>query len=435
MRYLLSEHSAAILRALGAGRGGVSFEDRRIASPPGVPKLMPFDVRIAPGGEGHEDETHAYCYVPRNIAPLVVACNGALLPDLQTLPGQTLDSSTGWLDCGEVSPGQYVVLSGIVTTTAFGQYGHAAPLYTAAKYCLSISDYPGTGTAPTGYELAYILIPQLSIAQCGPNGIRQLFHGVYRTEADFGDDSLTGTAWTSSDIRTLSIANTDYGGSPGVVSVHGFRAPTTISNPYPNGSTPADDNDLLLLVRKKASDGKSAELVYLKLASVAASSGGGGTTPPPGYQDIRDDYDARTSIPCPWNSQTPAADRYNGIVVWDPCAGEWVDITQNAAALRSIVHTLATKFWQLGGNRTTCYGEAIGDSSKVLAIDLDYKTLIGAWTASGPRQGQPGNTLYVDGNFEQANGTFSVGSTSYAGIDLVINGEKYRFLANDMGPA
>ena len=35
MRYLLSESSAAILRALGADRGGVSFSDRRIA-PPGA---------------------------------------------------------------------------------------------------------------------------------------------------------------------------------------------------------------------------------------------------------------------------------------------------------------------------------------------------------------------------------------------------------------
>ncbi len=35
MRYLLSEQSAAILRALGAGRGGVTFAERRIA-PPGA---------------------------------------------------------------------------------------------------------------------------------------------------------------------------------------------------------------------------------------------------------------------------------------------------------------------------------------------------------------------------------------------------------------
>lgn len=36
MRYLVSESSAAILRALGAARGGVSFADRRIAPPSSI---------------------------------------------------------------------------------------------------------------------------------------------------------------------------------------------------------------------------------------------------------------------------------------------------------------------------------------------------------------------------------------------------------------
>ena len=312
MRYLLSEHSAAILRALGAGRGGVSFEDRRIASPPGVPKLMPFDVRIAPGGEGHEDETHAYCWLPadnRGSIVWFVGCEG--YAHHIVLPGQVYDATTGWLDLGEVEPGQFVVLGCAVSNSSYAQYGEAAPLYDATRYFVRIEDNDLPLDNPSGYTIVRDLTPPRTIAQCGPNGLRQLFHGVYSVDADMGDERLDGTAWSTSHIRTESVTKRDYEGPPGVVSLHGFRAPTTISNPYPDGSTPEDDNDLLLLVRKRASDGKSAELVYLKLASVAASSGGGGTTPPPDYQDILDDHNERIQIPCPSDGKGDTA-------LWDP---------------------------------------------------------------------------------------------------------------------
>ena len=55
MRYLLSESSAAILRAIGADRGGVSFADRRIA-PPGALMAGGWQWRISAaaveGGDG-----------------------------------------------------------------------------------------------------------------------------------------------------------------------------------------------------------------------------------------------------------------------------------------------------------------------------------------------------------------------------------------------
>ena len=52
MRYILSEQSAAILRALGAGRGGVTFEDRRIAPPGALSAGGQWKITAAADGAG-----------------------------------------------------------------------------------------------------------------------------------------------------------------------------------------------------------------------------------------------------------------------------------------------------------------------------------------------------------------------------------------------
>lgn len=357
-RYLLSELAASIMRDLASKRGGVALEDRRIAPPVASFRPLPFDCKLATGMGANADETHLLCYIPPD-CPCVIAADGAITPSLKLLPGQTLDMETNWLDCGEIEPGQFVVLGAIVSASAFANYGHGAPFYETCEYCVTISSTPAF-SEPAGYASAYCLIPPRVLAHFGTTGLRQTFHGIYLTTASIPDDYLSGNAWTSSNLRTDSIDENE-GGYPNCTRIHGFRVPTIISNPYAAGGTaPGSDSDLLILVRVVT--GTTAELKYMPVASVVASSGGGGTSDFP-YPDV----------PCP-------ADGYGDAAIWDACAGGWRSLRGMASIFG---YALKDEFWPQGGDETNCYGEAIGNSQKGKVIDLDNLALWGNWMVQG----------------------------------------------------
>lgn len=386
-RYLLSEQSAAILRRLASARGGVELEDRRIAPPSSVRRPIPFDCRLGPGGEGHEDETHVYCFLPSE-ARLVIAADGMIMPDFMDLSGQSYDQSTGWLDMGEVTAATYVVLGAVVSTSDFSAYGHAAPLYGYSYFCLRLSA-GGTFSPPTGYSSAYALVPPRVIAYVSPSSVRQLWHGVYLTTATIPDNILAGTGFTTSNPRTNSVDENENG-NPNCTSLHGFKSPTKISNPYASGGTPPADSDaLLVLVRRLAADEKSADLVYLPLGDLAASSGGGATGDPRDYDDIHREWEEKNAIPCP-------VDGYGDAAIWDACLGEWRSLRDMADifgyALRGI-------FWPQGGNESSCFGSAIGDPSNAKKIDLSTggdPQLVGDWACTGKLQ--VNSDLHATGN-------------------------------------
>lgn len=78
-------------------------------------------------------------------------------------------------------------------------------------------------------------------------------------------------------------------------------------------------------------------------------------------------------------------------------------------------------FWKLGGDETTCYGGAIGDSSKGKVIDLDYRQLTGGdWEVTG--------NAVVDGGLG-VTGQLSIGADVYAPTNITVGTNTYTVLA------
>lgn len=104
MRYLVSEQSAAILRALGAPRGGVSFDGRRIdRTSPARPR--PFACRIVPpASEGAS--AHLFCYIPPLCSECIRWKDAALAPT-----GSLGTVADPWVDLGAWSDTQRVWLA------------------------------------------------------------------------------------------------------------------------------------------------------------------------------------------------------------------------------------------------------------------------------------------------------------------------------------
>lgn len=329
---------------------------------------MPFDCRLGTGG-GNGDETHLFCHVPQSAGWICQGCNGAVQPVVTALVGQSL--SGDWLDCGEIAAGDSAWLFFTVSASNHAKYGHATPLYERPQAHVGIGS--PSYSVPSGRSDAYVLFPPVRIATwVSSAGLRQAFHGIYDAEAAFGDSSLTGSGWGGTPgVRSLSIASTDYNGSPGVLSLHGFRSPTTISNPYKSGGTaPSSPDKVLVLVRVLSSDGKTAELQYVRLADLAASSAGEGTADDPeGYDALTD----LTGTPCPVGH-----DRTTPLVIyWNPCDLEDAqgNVLQHAGWQQG-------QFWPVGGSAAVCKGASIGDSNGNDAIDLDGHSLSGDWSAS-----------------------------------------------------
>lgn len=113
MRFLLSPSSAEIVRNLAAARGGVEFDERRIASTPGAtPGSQLFDCRLA----DVNGSQHLLCYIPQDVRGSgYVSC--VRLDGEPVLPWQNLGSDP-WVDVGQCSTSQALVLGFVKTTSA-----------------------------------------------------------------------------------------------------------------------------------------------------------------------------------------------------------------------------------------------------------------------------------------------------------------------------
>ena len=379
------------------------------AKAPAKKPPMPFDCKLGVAGEGASAATHLFCHVPQSAGWICQGCNGAVQPVVTALVGQSL--SGDWLDCGEIAAGDSAWLFFTVSASNHAKYGHATPLYERPQAHVGIGS--PSYSVPSGRSDAYVLFPPVRIATWGSSaGLRQAFHGIYDAEAAFGDSSLTGSGWGGTGgVRSLSVASTDYNGNPGVLSLHGFRSPTTISNPYKSGGTaPSSPDNVLVLVRVLSSDGKTAELQYVRLADLAASSAGEGTADDPeGYDALPD----LTSPPCPVGH-----DRTTPLVVyWNPC-----DLEDGNGNVLQPAGWQEGQFWVTGGGPETCKGSAIGDSNGNVVVNLNTRTLTGAggWSADGAfavfGQFDALANVQVYGNLT-VDGTLTVGSGAGA-IDI-----------------
>ena len=322
---------------------------------------MPFDCKLGPGGTGHEDETHLYCYVPTPYGGLVSILGGEMVvPALQD-DADAIEND--WLDVGEISAGDSVWLQVLVSSSDWALCKEAAAVIEYAWWHVSIGSSP-----PSGYVLAGPLAKPVLLAEWTSGGLRQRNHGYYRSDRQQADVAVrNGTLWSTSDPRTISISND--GGA--MLRLHGFRSPTTIQNPYSDGGTPPSSaNDILVLVRVLSSDGKTAELKYLPLAALAAAEDGegGGYSPPSELDDVISDYHDRVDLPCPTDHdlKTPL------VYFWNPC-----DLTDAQGNVLQSAGWQQGQFWPTGGNASQCKGASIGDSNGNVVINQDTRTLTG----------------------------------------------------------
>ena len=332
---------------------------------------MPFDCWLGVAGEGENATTHLFCHVPQSAGWICQGCNGAVQPNVTALAGQSLSGDR--LDCGEIGAGDSAWLFFTVSASNYAKYGHATPLYELPQAHVGIVAQGHSVPVPSGRTDAYVLFPHVRIATLDSSvGLRQAFHGIYTDEAAFGDDGLTGSGWGGTGgVRSLSVSNGDYNGNPGVISLHGFRSPTTIPNPYASGGTaPSSDTDILLLVRVLSSDGKTAELKYMPLAALAPSDIEipEPYEPPDELDDIVSDYNDRVDLPCPTDHdlKTPL------VYFWNPC-----DLTDAQGNVLQPAGWQQGQFWPTGGNASQCKGASIGDSNGNVVINQDTRTLTG----------------------------------------------------------
>lgn len=337
------------------------------ADPPAEPvrnKPMPFDCKLGVAGEGASAATHLFVYVPDAYAGLVSIAGASGPVEVPPAPAdQNAISEDDWLDAGPISPGQKATLQILVTNSDWAAAKQAACVIQYAWWHVQV----GNGTL-SGHVAAGPMGPPVVLAELGASGLRQRWHGRYRADRTQADaDVAAGSFWSASDPRTLSIS----GDQGAMLLLHGFRSPSTISNPYKrNGTAPSAPDDILVLVRVLSSDGKTAELRYVRLADLAASSAGEGTADDPeGYDALTD----LTSTPCPVGH-----DRTTPLVIyWNPC-----DLEDAQGNVLQPAGWQQGQFWPVGGSAAQCKGASIGDSNGNDAIDLDGHGLSGGWSAS-----------------------------------------------------
>lgn len=385
---------------VATGPSGTTISAAASPDSPARNKPMPFDCKLGVAGEGASAATHLFCHVPQSAGWICQGCNGAVQPGVTALAGQSL--SGDWLDCGEIAAGDSAWLFFTVSASNHAKYGHATPLYERPQAHVGIGS--PSYSVPSGRSDAYVLFPPVRIATWDSSaGLRQAFHGIYDAEAAFGDASLTGSGWGGTPgVRSLSVASTDYNGSPGVLSLHGFRSPTTISNPYKSGGTaPSSPDKVLVLVRVLSSDGKTAELQYVRLADLAASSAGEGTADDPeGYDALKD----LMAQPCPTGHDltTPI------VFYWNPCALKDAqgDVLQPAGWQQG-------QFWVTGGDSKTCRTSSIADAAGNDRIVMPSQNsdggLLGVWEAR--------SNFTVAGNLN-VYGSSSLGNASTGNLNV-----------------
>lgn len=342
------------------------------AKAPAKKPPMPFDCRLGVAGEGASAATHLFVYVPEageNLVKLSGGNNGSYLTPLGADAGAI---SHDWLDAGEISAGDAVWLQVVVSTEDWASHKEAAVSMDYSRcWHVSVGSYPA---APTGYVQAGPLAKPVLLARWTADGLRQRNHGFIRYDWQQPDDEVQdGTGWNQYTPRTLSVD----GNYCAKLSLHGFRSPTTISNPYKSGGTaPSSPDNVLVLVRVLSSDGKTAELKYVRLADLAASSSGdGGADDPEGYDTLRD----LEELPCPVGHDRTAP----LVIYWNPC-----DLEDAQGSVLQPAGWQQGQFWPTGGDERTCNGSYVGDSSGKKAIYLDGHRLTGpngnnAWAADG----------------------------------------------------
>lgn len=402
---------------VATGPGGTTISADPAAAPAARPP-MPFDCRLGTVGTGESAETHLFCYVPDRYSGLVTIAGASGPVEVPPAPAdQNAISEDDWLDAGPISPGQKATLQILVTNSDWAAAKQAACVIQYAWWHVQV----GNGTL-SGHVAAGPMGPPVVLAELGASGLRQRWHGRYRADRTQADaDVAAGAFWSASAPRTLSIS----GDQGAMLLLHGFRSPSTISNPYKrNGTAPSAPDDILVLVRVLSSDGKTAELRYVRLADLAASSGGdGGTDYPEGLDELLD------SLPdeCPTGHDNTKQLGY----VWNPC-----DLYDGNGNLIASAGWQVAQYWPAGGDHTECFGPSIGDSSKNKAIDLDNRTIgrTGSlWTADCDFKVTGGayfqGTLTVDGHSNL--GTVSTGPLNVGGSltigDAVFSPRTIRF--------
>lgn len=368
---------------------------KRIPHPDEPP--MPFDCRLSlvyPNGEEDDPETHLFCYVPNPYGGLVSILGGeTVVPALQD-DADAIEND--WLDAGKISAGDSVWLQVLVSSSDWALCKEAAAVIEYAWWHVSIGSTP-----PSGYVLAGPLAKPVLLAEFTSGGLRQRNHGYYRSDRQQADVAVqNGTLWTISDPKTISISND--GGA--MLRLHGFRAPTTIQNPYSSGGTaPSHETDILLLVRVLSSDGKTAELKYMPLSEVAPSD----IEIPEPYEPPEGLDELIESLPtqCPTGHDNAKQLGY----IWNPC-----DLYDGNGNKVADAGWQVAMYWPIGGDHTKCKGSSIGDSSGNQVIDLNARVLNG--------DGNDGN-----GNNWQTNGHFSASGQVSAGADIVAHGSLVSF--------
>jgi hypothetical protein len=228
VRYLLSESSAAILRALGAPRGGVSFDERRIdRTSPARPR--PFACRIVPpASEGAS--AHLFCFLPPLCSECIRWKDAALAPtgSLGTVAdpwvdlGAWSDTQRVWLaiappvdpPAGQTSGGYAggwgIVLSATAPSTLSGHAAYAhlvAAMETATggearfvQYHLGSMLLSGEGDGGEGCQDTYSLSCQTATGDDG----REMQISLTRTPCDGGEPTVQTCHVPLMDGRFLS---------------------------------------------------------------------------------------------------------------------------------------------------------------------------------------------------------------------------------------
>lgn len=434
MPAVLSKRTADWLRSAMARDSARGFRPRRLVYASSK-DVMPFDCRVSivyPNGEEDDPETHLFCYVPRSEGWICQGCNGAVQPTVTALTGQSIDAD--WLDCGEIIRGASAWLFFSVSSSAFTRFGHAAPLFETPQAHIGVTPAYSSLPVPSGRKEAYVLFPHVRIASLTTTGLlSQIFHGIYSTDAQFGDDALNGNGWGASfGIRSLSVSSDDYNGYPGVVALHGFRSPTTISNPYSPGETrPQSDDDILVLLRVMSSDGKTAELKYIPLAELAPADI---EIPEPYVPPASlDELIERLPNVCPANHDITIQLGY----VWNPC-----DLYDKNGNLIAAAGWQVARYWPTGGDNTRCNGSSIGNSSGTMVVDLDNLKLLPAnganWETTGNFSAlamlSAGTHVVAHGDLVSLGGAVIVVDSNqnqhtFTPTQLTVNGQTFTVLA------
>lgn len=98
----------------------------------------------------------------------------------------------------------------------------------------------------------------------------------------------------------------------------------------------------------------------------------------------------------------------------NPGAWTWIDLDD-------------LSYWKCGGDETECYGRAIGDSNNAKTIDLDNKSLVGAWSCGSDFSAS--GDLTTTGNLYVGGGNIYIGNDVYAPTQISVGGQTYTVLA------